>query len=60
MAERGSTLRTVRDPLIGLVAQLLLMTALAGTVGLGRAGWVVGAACASYLRLSGRKAGRGR
>lgn len=32
-------------PPIGLIAQLLLLAALAGTVGLSRAGWVVGVTC---------------
>jgi hypothetical protein len=33
-------------PAAGLVAQLLLLAVLAGTAGLGTAGWVVGAGCA--------------
>ena len=33
-----------RGPAIGLVAQLALLAALAATVGLGGAGWVVGVA----------------
>jgi phosphatidylglycerophosphate synthase len=33
-------------PAIGLIAQVLLLAALAGTAGLGAAGWVVGVACA--------------
>ncbi len=38
-------MRTVRTgPVIGLIAQLALLAALAATVGLGRAGWVVGLA----------------
>jgi phosphatidylglycerophosphate synthase len=45
MFERGGTLRAVRVPVSGLVAQMLLLTALAGTVGLGGVGWVVGASC---------------
>ena len=44
MFERGATLRATGGPLAGLGAQLLLMAALAQTVGLGLAGWVVGAA----------------
>ena len=32
-------------PAIGLIAQVLLLAALAGTVGLGGAGWVVGVTC---------------
>ncbi|MDP9346258.1 MAG: hypothetical protein M3P44_11135 [Actinomycetota bacterium] len=31
---------------IGLIAQVLLLAVLAGTAGLGAAGWVVGVACA--------------
>jgi phosphatidylglycerophosphate synthase len=49
MFERGATLRTARGPLIGLGAQLLLLAVLAQTVGLGHAGWAVGAACALIL-----------
>src|SRR5688572_23877975 len=33
-------------PAIGLIAQVLLLTVLAGTAGLGAAGWTVGIACA--------------
>ena len=33
-------------PAIGLIAQVLLLAVLAGTAGLGAAGWVVGVACA--------------
>ena len=47
--EGGATLRAARGPLAGLGAQLLLLAALAQTVGLGRAGWGVGAACALIL-----------
>jgi phosphatidylglycerophosphate synthase len=36
-------------PLTGLIVQVLLLTALAGTVGLGTAGWVVGLACAFVI-----------
>ena len=40
-------MRTVQPgPVIGLVAQAALLAALAGTVGLGAPGWVVGLACA--------------
>ena len=49
MFEGGATLRTAWSPLTGLVAQLALLMALAETVGLGRAGWVVGAASALIL-----------
>ncbi len=42
------------DPLIGLLAQLALLAALAGTVGLGPTGWVVGTACGvtTYVGLT--------
>ena len=33
-------------PATGLIAQVLLLAVLAGTAGLGAAGWVVGVACA--------------
>ena len=46
------TLRAVRGPLTGLGAQLLLLAALAGTVGLGSAGWVVGLASALILEAA--------
>ena len=42
MFECSGHARTIRGPVIGLVAQVLLLTALAGTVGLGSAGWVAG------------------
>jgi phosphatidylglycerophosphate synthase len=43
----GGRVRTVQaGPVTGLIAQLLLLAALAGTVGLGGAGWVAGVACA--------------
>ena len=46
MFECTDMLRTIRDPVIGLVAQVLLLTALAGSVGLGSAAWVAGVVCA--------------
>ncbi|HVU78011.1 MAG TPA: CDP-alcohol phosphatidyltransferase family protein [Gaiellaceae bacterium] len=49
MFERGALLRAARGPLLGLSAQLLLLAALAGTVGLGLAGWVAGAATSLLL-----------
>ena len=49
MFVRGGTLRAARGPLTGLGAQLLLLAALAQTVGLGRAGWVVGGSSALIL-----------
>jgi len=42
-------LRAAPAPLAGLAAQLLLLTTLARTVGLGHAGWVVGAASALVI-----------
>lgn len=45
MFERGGTLPAVRGPVSGLFAQMLLLTALEVTVGLGGAGWVVGLSC---------------
>jgi phosphatidylglycerophosphate synthase len=43
----GRTIRTVyAGPVTGLIAELLLLAAVGGTVGLGRAGWVVGVTCA--------------
>ena len=36
-------------PAIGLIAQVVLLAALAGTVGLGEAGWVAGVACATTM-----------
>jgi phosphatidylglycerophosphate synthase len=49
MSELGASLRAARGPLAGLGAQLLLLAVLAQTVGLGRAGWVVGVTCALIL-----------
>ena len=44
--EHGGTVRAVQAlPLTGLIAQVLLVAALAGTVGLSGAGWVVGVTC---------------
>jgi phosphatidylglycerophosphate synthase len=62
MLERGATLRVARRPLVGLgpqlgplaglVGQLALLAALADTVGIGGAGWIVGIACALTLDLA--------
>ena len=42
----GGAVRTIHNgPVTGLIAQMLLLAALAGTVGLSRAGWVVGVTC---------------
>jgi phosphatidylglycerophosphate synthase len=58
MLERGATLRVferrvtlqwARDPLVGVAAQVGLLAALARTVGLGDAGWLVGIASAFVL-----------
>jgi phosphatidylglycerophosphate synthase len=49
MFERGATLRAARGPLTGLGTQLLLMTVLSRTVGLGHAGWFAGAASGLIL-----------
>ena len=46
MFEYRGTLRSAQGgPLLGLAAQVLLLAALAATVGLGLAGWLVGLAC---------------
>jgi phosphatidylglycerophosphate synthase len=39
-------------PATGLIAQLLLLAVLAGTAGLGAAGWVVGVACAVTMAVA--------
>jgi phosphatidylglycerophosphate synthase len=39
-------------PATGLIAQVLLLAALAGTAGLGAAGWVVGVACAVTMAVA--------
>jgi phosphatidylglycerophosphate synthase len=45
-ASRGGVMRTVHaGPVTGLIAQVLLLAALAGIVGLSGAGWVVGITC---------------
>src|SRR5262245_24999433 len=49
MIERVALLRAAPGPLTGLASQLLLLAALAHTVGLTRAGWVVGGATALVL-----------
>ena len=46
-------MRTVQaGPLTGLIAQALLLAALAGTVGLSRAGWVVGVTCGVIMNAA--------
>ena len=55
-------MRPVRTgPVIGLLAQLALLAALAATVGLGGPGWVVGVACGvtTTALLAGGLARRG-
>jgi phosphatidylglycerophosphate synthase len=50
MFEYRGTLRSAQGgPVIGLAAQVLLLAALAATVGLGLAGWLVGLACAVVM-----------
>src|SRR5262245_42080807 len=49
MFEREALLRAAPGPLAGLCGQLLRLSGLAATVGLGRAGWVVGAASGLIL-----------
>ena len=45
-------MRSVRTgPVIGLIAELALLAALAATVGLSGSGWVVGVACAVVMNL---------
>ncbi len=56
-------MRSVRtDPVIGLIAEVVLLAALAATVGLSPLGWVVGAACGvvtcAVLTRSLRRAGQ--
>ena len=50
--ERGALPRAVWGPLIGLGAQLLLLTALAQTVGMGHAGWIIGLASGVILDVT--------
>jgi phosphatidylglycerophosphate synthase len=62
MLERGATLRAGRGrpvdlgtqlgPLVGLGGTLLLLAVLAGTVGIGGAGWLVGLAAGLTLNLA--------
>jgi phosphatidylglycerophosphate synthase len=48
--QRGDAVRVNRaGPAAGLIAQVLLLAVLAGTTGLGTAGWVVGVACAATM-----------
>ena len=50
MFEYRGTLRSAQGgPVIGLAAQVLLLAALAATVGLGLAGWLVGLACGAAM-----------
>lgn len=43
---------SLAGPVVGLIAQLLLLAALAWTVGLGWAGWVVGVACGVVIDVA--------
>jgi phosphatidylglycerophosphate synthase len=50
---RGRAVRTVQaGPLAGVIAQVLLVAALAGSVGLGAAGWIVGLTCAALMNAA--------
>jgi phosphatidylglycerophosphate synthase len=50
MREYGGTLRAVRTgPVSGLVGQVVLLAAIAATVGLGPAGWIAGLASAALV-----------
>jgi phosphatidylglycerophosphate synthase len=49
MFARAPILRAAAGPLAGLVAQLVLLTLLAQSAGLGRLGWVVGAGSGLFL-----------
>jgi phosphatidylglycerophosphate synthase len=53
MHEYGGTVRAVRAfPVIGLIAQILMGAAVAATVGLSEAGWVVGVACGVVMNAA--------
>ena len=53
MHEYGAPVRAVQAfPLIGLIAQLVMGAAVAATVGLSGAGWLVGVTCAVFLSLA--------
>ena len=53
MVAYGGTLRAVqRAPVVGLAGQALLLMALAATVGLGGAGWLIGAACGMIVNVA--------
>ena len=48
----GARLRASHTgPATGLIAQVLLLAVLAGTSGLGAAGWIVGVACAVTMAV---------
>src|SRR5918999_3940747 len=50
MHEYGGTMRAVQAlPVTGVIAQVIMGAALAGTVGLSGAGWVVGVACGAIM-----------
>jgi phosphatidylglycerophosphate synthase len=53
MHEYGGTVRAVQTfPVIGLIAQIMMGAALAGTAGLSDAGWVVGVTCGVVLNAA--------
>src|SRR6476620_4969260 len=45
----GAVRASQAGPAIGLIAQVLLLAVLAGTAGLGAAGWAVGVGCAATM-----------
>src|SRR3954467_1018739 len=50
---RKSAVRTVQaGPLTGMIAQMLLVASLAGSVGLSAAGWIVGLTCAALMNAA--------
>src|SRR3954451_20455003 len=51
----GAVRASQAGPTIGLIAQVLLLAALAATAGLGAAGWVVGVACAVIMAAALRR-----
>src|SRR3954451_17512311 len=48
----GAVRASQAGPAIGLIAQVLLLAVLAATVGLGAAGWAIGAACAVIMAVA--------
>ena len=52
--QRGAQIRWAvhAGPVVGLISQLLLLAALAVTVGLGHTGWVIGVTCAVIMNVT--------